>query len=367
MRITFSLLTFLFTVLYTVAQDNSYFLLKKDSSGFLLTEKGAAHLASLPLKCIGQEYPNKTNHLSISDSDHVLKPHQLHPSFYGCLDWHSSVHGHWMLVKLLKSFPQLSNAAQVRSTLAKSFSAERILQEVKYFELPLTASWERTYGWAWLLKLDEELMQWDDADAKKWHANLQPLTKKIVDLWTNFLPKQTYPNRTGVHPNTAFGLVFALDYAKAAKNTTFELNIIKSAITLFQKDKNVPASWEPNGSDFLSPSLEVADLMRRVLPKKEFPFWFNQYMTTSSLKHLFVLPVVSDRNDYQIVHLDGLCFSRSWCMNGIAKALPAGDARKKMLMRASINHLTAALPNIVNGGYGGEHWLASFAVYALFQ
>ncbi|MFY7841051.1 MAG: DUF2891 domain-containing protein [Lacibacter sp.] len=367
MRFIFSLPVFLFSFLFTNAQDNGFFSIKKDSSGFTLTEKGAAHLASLPLKCIEQEYPNKTNHLSNSDSDHVLTPHQLHPSFYGCLDWHSSVHGHWMLVKLLKSFPNLTNAAEIRSILAKSFAAENILKEVKYFELPLAASWERTYGWAWLLKLDEELLQWNDADAKKWHANLQPLTNMIVDLWTKFLPKQTYPNRTGVHPNTAFGLVFALDYARATKNATFELNITKAALTLFQKDKNVPASWEPNGSDFLSPSLEVADLMRRVLPKKEFPAWFNQYMSATSLKHLFVLPVVSDRNDYQIVHLDGLCFSRSWCMNGIAKALPAGDARKKLLMRAAINHLTAALPNIVNGGYGGEHWLASFAVYALFQ
>lgn len=366
---TFCLLTLLVFSFFTTvhAQQNSLYTIKKDSSGFILTEKGAAFLASLPLKCIEQEYPNKTNHLSNSDSDHVLKPHELHPSFYGCLDWHSSVHGHWMLVKLLKAFPNLSNAAEIRSLLSKSFAAANIQQEVKYFNLPLAASWERTYGWAWLLKLDEELMQWNDADAKKWHANLQPLTNKIVDLWTKFLPKQTYPNRTGVHPNTAFGLVFALDYARAAHNTAFELSIVQSALTIYKKDKNAPASWEPNGSDFLSPSLEVADLMRRVLPKKDFLPWFNQYISAASLKHLTVLPVVSDRTDFQIVHLDGLCFSRSWCMNGIAKALPAGDTRKKLLMRASINHLQAALPNVVSGGYGGEHWLASFAVYALFQ
>lgn len=367
MRLTLLFFIFLFSFAYLSAQESPLFFIKKDSSGFVLTEKGAAHLASLPLKCIEQEYPNKTNHLSNSDSDHVLKPHELHPSFYGCLDWHSSVHGHWMLVKLLKAFPNLQNAAEIRTLLNKNFSAANILKEVKYFDLPLASSWERTYGWAWLLKLDEELMQWDDADAKTWHANLQPLTIKIVELWTKFLPKQTYPNRTGVHPNTAFGLVFALDYARAARNTAFELSIVQSALTIYKKDKNAPASWEPNGSDFLSPSLEVADLMRRVLPKKDFVPWFNQYISAASLKHLGILPVVSDRNDYQIVHLDGLSFSRSWCMNGIAKALPAGDVRKKQLMRAAINHLTAALPNIVNGGYGGEHWLASFAVYALFQ
>lgn len=349
------------------AQVNELFIMKKDSSGLILTEKGASHLASLPLKCIQQEFPNKTNHTSVTDSDHVLKPHELHPSFYGCLDWHSCVHGHWMLIRLLKQFPNLPEAAQIRNIINQTITRQNILQEVKYFDIPLTAGWERTYGWAWLLKLDEELLNWNDADAQRWHASLQPLTNKVIDLWMKFLPKQTYPNRTGIHPNTAFGLVFALDYARAVKNTAFEKSIINASLMLFKKDKNVPASWEPNGSDFLSPSLEVADLMRRVLPKKEFLPWFNQYITLSSLKHLTILPVVSDRSDYQIVHLDGLSFSRSWCMKGIDNSLPANDARRKILLRSSVNHLATSLPNIVNGGYGGEHWLASFALYALFQ
>lgn len=347
------------------AQANELFIMKKDSSGLIITEKGASHLASLPLKCIQQEFPNKTNHTSVTDSDHVLKPHELHPSFYGCLDWHSCVHGHWMLIRLLKQFPNLPEAAQIRSIINQTITRQNILQEVKYFDIPLTAGWERTYGWAWLLKLDEELLSWNDADALRWHANLQPLTNKVVELWMKFLPKQTYPNRTGIHPNTAFGLVFALDYARAVKNTAFEKSIINASLMLFKKDKNVPASWEPNGSDFLSPSLEVADLMRRVLPKKEFLPWFNQYITLSSLKHLTILPVVSDRSDYQIVHLDGLSFSRSWCMKGIAGALPVNDVRRTLLLRSSVNHLATSLPNIVNGGYGGEHWLASFALYAL--
>jgi len=231
--------------------------------------------------------------------------------------------------------------------------------------MPLTGTWERTYGWAWLLKLDEELYTWNDPDGQRWHEALQPLTKKVISVWTSFLPKQTYPNRTGVHPNTAFGLVFALDYARTEKNTAFEMAIIASAKRIYGKDKNAPAVWEPDGSDFLSPSLEEADLMRRVLMPKEFLSWFNHFYTPGSLQHLTVLPVVSDRTDLQIVHLDGLSFSRSWCMKGIASVLPAGDARRKLLMRSSIKHLASALPNTVSGNYGGEHWLASFAVYAL--
>lgn len=354
-----------FAALQSKAQVNDFFVIKKDSSGFELTLKGALHLASLPLKCILQEFPNKTSHTSNTDSDHVLLPKQLHPSFYGCFDWHSSVHGHWMLIRLLKLFPNLPEATVIRTVLNKTITKENIINEVKYFDMPLTASWERTYGWAWILKLDEELSNWNDADAKKWQEAMQPLTQKIIELWIKFLPKQTYANRTGVHPNTAFGLVFALDYARAAKNTAFEKAIIESSKAIFLKDKNAPASWEPNGSDFLSPSLEEADLMRRVLSAKEFTNWFNHFFTTASLKHLTVLPVVSDRTDLQIVHLDGLCFSRSWCMKGLAAALPITDARRKLLLRSSVNHLAASLPNVVSGEYGGEHWLASFAVYAL--
>ena len=347
------------------AQVIDLFKIKKDSSGFELTMKGASHLASLPLKCIIQEFPNKTNHTSNTDSDHVLLPKQLHPTFYGCFDWHSSVHGHWMLIRLLKLFPNLPEAGAIRAALNKTITKENIINEVKYFDIPLTASWERTYGWAWILKFDEELYSWNDADAKRWQDAMQPLTKKIVELWTKFLPKQTYPNRTGVHPNTAFGLVFALDYARTEKNTSFEKAIIESAKTIFLKDRYAPAIWEPNGSDFLSPCLEEADLMRRVLPAKEFMIWFTQFLTLQSLKHLTVLPVVSDRTDLQIVHLDGLSFSRSWCMKGLAAALPETDARRKLLIKSSINHLSVALPHVVSGEYGGEHWLASFAVYAL--
>ncbi|MES1221125.1 MAG: DUF2891 domain-containing protein [Bacteroidota bacterium] len=365
MKTKYRFLLILFFTTQAKAQINDLFVIKKDSSGFVLTVKGASHLASLPLKCMAQEFPNKTNHTSNSDSHHVLLPRQLHPAFYGCFDWHSCVHGHWMLIRLLKLFPNMPEAAEIRNAINKTITKENILQEVKYFEMPLTGSWERTYGWAWLLKLDEELFTWNDEEGKRWHDYLQPLTQKILQVWTKFLPKQTYPNRTGVHPNTAFGLVFALDYARTEKNTAFENMIIESAKRIYAKDTNAPASWEPDGSDFLSPSLEEADLMRRVLSKNEFLSWFNKFFTAQSLKHLTILPVVSDRTDLQIVHLDGLSFSRSWCMKGISSLLPSTDIRKKMLLMSAKKHLETALPNIVSGNYGGEHWLASFAVYAL--
>ncbi|HUP13169.1 MAG TPA: DUF2891 domain-containing protein, partial [Niastella sp.] len=324
------------------AQTSQMFVIKRDSSGFELTLKGASHLASLPLKCIEQQFPNKTGHTSNSDSDHVLLPQQLHPAFYGCFDWHSCVHGHWMLVRLLKLFPGLPEAQAIRKTINKTITKENIEQEVRYFDMPLTASWERTYGWAWLLKLDEELLAWNDEDGKQWHEALQPLVKKVVEVWMKYLPKQTYPNRTGVHPNTAFGLVFALDHARAVNNTAFEKAIVASAKRIYGKDKNAPAIWEPDGSDFLSPSLEEADLLRRVLSPAEFIIWFNNFFSPQTLRHLTVLPVVSDRTDLQIVHLDGLSFSRSWCMKGLAATLPVKYSRRKLLQRYSIHHLATA-------------------------
>lgn len=360
-------LIFCIATLSASGQPKQFFTVSKDSTQFQLTNEGASHLASLPLKCLQQEYPNKTSHTSIAVTDHILTPQQQHPAFYGCFDWHSSVHGHWMLVKLLKDFPSLPEAQEVRTSISKNITPENIAQEIKYFEPALSKNFERTYGWAWLLKLQQELLSWNDSDAKKWSSAMQPFCDSVVVLWSKFLPKQTYPNRTGVHPNTAFGLVFALDYARATGNKIFEAAIVKSAKQLYLKDKNAPASWEPDGTDFLSPSLEEADLMRRVLPKQEFITWFNEYIPYQSLLHLTKLPVVSDRNDFQIVHLDGLCLSRSWCMKGIAALLPASDKRKQILVKSAIHHLNASLPNIASGNYGGEHWLASFAVYALMN
>ncbi|WP_420155480.1 DUF2891 domain-containing protein [Siphonobacter sp.] len=331
-----------------------------------LTEAQASHLASLPLHCITQVLPNKPNHTYEFESDLQLTPQQLHPSFYGCLDWHSSVHGHWMLVRLLKTFPTLPEQSAIRAVLDSSFQASRLQAEAAYFDTyKLAKGFERTYGWAWLLKLDEELQTWNDPQAKVWHQNLQPLTAKILTLWKNFLPKQTYPNRTGVHPNTAFGLVFALDYARTVKDTAFEKLIIQRSKDYYGGNTNAPGYQEPDGTDFLSPSLEVCDLMRRVLPAKDFIGWFDRYLSKESLNTVTKLPFVSDRTDYSIVHLDGLCLSRAWCMKGIASALPKQDKRRQLLLDSASEHLSKTLPHVAAGNYGGEHWLASFAVYAL--
>ena len=361
--LTFSLL---FCLSQTFAQSKPYFLVDKDSITLTLTIAGASHLASLPLKCIELEFPNKTNHTSTTAKDHILMPKQLHPAFYGCFDWHSTVHGHWMLVRLLKQFPNLPEAQQARAAISRNINPQNIAQELQYFEPTLNKSFERTYGWAWLLKLQQELLTFkNDADAKQWSAALQPLCDTVINIWMKYLPKQTYPNRTGVHPNTAFGLVFALDYARTVGNKAFEAAVISSAKRLYLKDKGAPSQWEPDGTDFLSPSLEETDLMRRVLPIAEFIAWFNEWIAPSALQHLTQLPFVSDRTDLQIVHLDGLCFSRSWCMKGIASVLPITDKRRQLLLKSSAQHLKASLPNIASGSYGGEHWLASFAVYAL--
>lgn len=331
-----------------------------------LTQSIATQLSRLPLHCIQVEFPNKTSHLSDGPTDARLLPHELHPVFYGCLDWHSSVHGHWMLIKLLKQFPNLPNRDSIIAVLNQSFQIDKMQKEAEYFgKYTASAIYERTYGWAWLLKLDEELLTWNDPLAETWLVAMQPLTQKIEALWKAFLPKQTYPNRSGMHGNTAFGLCFALDWARAKKDAAFEQLIIKRAKDFYFDNKNIPAHLEPDGADFFSPSLLAADLMQRILTEPEFLKWMNSYYTKEGIARLCKMPTVSDRSDYQIVHLDGLSFSRAWCMKGIARKLPANHPYKKSFTIAAHTFLNQTLPQIFNGGYGGEHWLASFAVYAL--
>jgi len=338
--------------------------------GFLfcqdLSEKQAVVLARLPLHCITTEYPNKTAHVINSAEEAVMTPEDLHPMFYGCLDWHSSVHGHWMLVKILKQFPEISLKDSIIQVLNNSFKDTKIKDEADYYtKFKNSNTYERTYGWAWLLKLDEELNTYNDPLAKEWHQTLQPLTQKIVELWKDYLKKQTYPNRTGVHPNTAFGLVFALDWARTVKDTAFESAIIVKAEEFYLNNVATPAYLEPDGTDFLSPSLEIADLMSRILDEKSFIKWFGRFYDKRSLDNIIKLPVVSDRSDMQIVHLDGLTLSRAWCMKGIAKVLPQNSKTRKLFENTAKLFLDQSLPNVTSGNYGGEHWLASFAIYAL--
>jgi len=331
-----------------------------------LTDAMAVQLAEKPLHCINREYPNKTAHIINNAGEATLSPKELHPSFYGCFDWHSSVHGHWMLVRLLKTRPHLAIAAEIEKLLQDSFSPGKLQTEADYFTIyPLTNTFERTYGWAWLLKLDQELMTWDDPRARQWHKNLNPLTDKILASWRTYLPKQTYPNRTGVHPNTAFAMVFALDWARAAGDKDFEKQLIDKAKYFYLENTKAPAYLEPDGSDFFSPSLEIADLMRRVLPQKEFVKWLDRFYDRHSLLNIRKIPVVSDLADFQTVHLVGLSFSRAWCMKGIARELPKSHPLKKDFNEAADAFLQNAFPLLFQGNYGGDHWLASFAVYAL--
>ncbi|TGD58476.1 DUF2891 domain-containing protein [Flavobacterium humi] len=333
-----------------------------------LTEETAIKLSRLALHCINTEFPNKTSHLSDSKTDATLLPSELHPAFYGCLDWHSSVHGHWMLVKLLKEFPNLKNKDSIITVLDHSFQKDKMEAEAAYFgKYTASETYERTYGWAWLLKLDQELYTWNTEQGRKWHTSLLPLTTKIVSLWKLYLTKQTYPNRTGVHPNTAFGLCFAYDWAKATNEMFMVQLIAQKARDFYYPNSAIPAYLEPDGTDFFSPSLQEADIMKRVLSKEEFLKWINPYFTEAGIKQICTLPVVSDRSDYQIVHLDGLSFSRAWNMKSIASALPKSHPLKLRFEKTANLFIEKSLPVIFESGYGGGHWLASFAIYALTE
>jgi hypothetical protein len=308
----------------------------------------ASHFAKLALRCARQEYPNKLDH-TMNGPDEVLEPRELHPAFYGCYDWHSTVHGHWMLARLLREFPQLPEAAEIHALFDEHFTEEAIEEEVAYFHQPNRKSFERTYGWAWLLKLSAELRAWNSPDARRWADLLQPLADTVAQAFLDFLPKQTYPIRTGVHPNTAFALSLVLDYPDEKLASLAR----ERARTYYLHDHAAPLSWEPGGEDFLSPLLEEAALMSRVLSPAEFHSWFKHFLPKVALSPA----VVTDRTDPKIVHLDGLNLSRARCLFTLSKALNRPD-----LARLAEEHAQASLPHIESGAYEGEHWLATFAV-----
>jgi hypothetical protein len=332
-----------------------------------MTQEQASVFARLALKGVQKPYPNKPADVLNSDKD-VKAPRELHPAFYGCYDWHSSVHGHWMLVRLLRLFPDLPETKQIRAALAENLTAKNLKAEADYFARPNAQSFERPYGWAWLLKLAAELHGWDDADGKEWSKNVTPLADALAARYVAYFPKQTYPVRTGVHPNTAFGLSFAHDYARAVGNKELRELVEERARAYFAKDADLPARWEPDGTDFFSPSLLEADLMRRVLPPDEFRAWLRRALPgleKGEPKNLLEPAKVTDRSDPQLVHLDGLNLSRAWCMRSVAAALPKDDPVRKVLAESAAKHGDAALRHVASGDYAGEHWLASFAVYLL--
>lgn len=342
-------------------KDNP-FLLKDQHDQMQLTQEGGSHFAKLALSCIQKEFPNKLGQV-LKDKNALKRPKDLHPTFYGCFDWHSSVHGHWMLVRLLKTFPDLPEAPMIRKMLGTNMSAENIQGEVAYLKTA-SKSWERMYGWSWLMKLSEELYDWKDTDGKKWKQNLQPLTDLIIERYLDFLPKQTYAVRTGVHPNTAFGLSFALDYAKKSNHKSLEKMIISRAKDYYLNDTDCPADWEPSGEDFLSACLEEAQLMSKVLPAKEFQNWFKKFLPKKKMKALTTPAEVSDRSDPKLVHLDGVNLSRAWCIYGLLSYVKK-KKNKKLLTKAAEKHLNVTVPYIASEYYEGTHWLASFAVFAL--
>lgn len=328
---------------------------------FQLSPEQANKLAALPLACMQTEYPNKLGQTLGSKAD-LGEPQLLHPAFYGCFDWHSAVHGHWSLIRLLKSFPDMEKELMIREKLQENLSAPNILVEVDYFKAEYSSTYERTYGWGWLLKLAEELHAWDDPLARELEHNLQPLTTLIVERYLEFLPKLHYPIRVGEHTNTAFGLCFAWDYANTIQDKDLKMAIKSRSRAFYLNDHNCPLAWEPSGYDFLSPCLEEVDLMRRLLDKEEFMAWMEGFIPElKSLDFRLEPGVVSDRSDGKLVHLDGLNFSRAWVLYGLAEQYP----EYAHLVGIANDHMNYSLPNLVGDSYEGGHWLGSFAIYAL--
>ncbi len=328
-----------------------------------IDQKSAERLVALPLKCAQQEFPNKLGQVLNSATD-LTRPAELHPAFYGCFDWHSAVHGQWLMVRLLKTYPNLTQATKIRSILSTQLSEKNIQQEIAFFGIKNNESFERLYGWAWTLKLQQELDTWEDSLGQICAKNLRPLSALFCQKTSAFLPKLVYPIRTGEHTNTAFGLCFIYDYAQHSENHTLQMAIEKRAKEWYGNDTDYRLQFEPSGYDFLSPALEEVDLMRRVLQKDAFDVWLKKFLPAIYSKQFELLPgKVIDRTDGKLVHLDGLNFSRAWCLYALAKS----DKNLKHLQLVADKHIEASLPNIVDGDYMGEHWLASFALLSLMR
>lgn len=327
----------------------------------------AARLAALSLAGLDREYPNKPQDVLTGPAD-LKTPHQAHPAFYGHFDWHSSVHAHWMLVRLLRLHPELPEAVEIRARLAAHLTPANLQAEADYFGPRHNRSFERMYGWAWLLRLAQELRAVDDPQARGWAEAMRPLEAVIVAMTQEYLPKLSYPIRSGVHPDTAFALGMMIDYARATGDTGFEALLLQRAKDYYARDSDYPSAFEPSGQDFFSPGLNVADLMRRVLKPREFSRWLNRFapgLRRARLGGWAKPAVVSDLADPQIVHLVGLNLSRASAMRGVVSVLDPRDRRRQHLEAALQAHAAAGLAQVASGSYEGEHWLGSFAVFYL--
>jgi hypothetical protein len=318
----------------------------------------AARFARLALDCVHKEYPNKIAHSLNSDAD-VKPPRELTPAFYGCFDWHSSVHGHWLLVRLIRLFPQAPFAPEARQAVAQSITEAHIAQEVKYLNGEGRISFERPYGLAWLLQLAAELGESDDPEMRQWSATLRPLEQAAVARLSGWLPKLDHPIRVGEHNNTAFGLGLMLDYARGAGNAEFARLVESRVRDYYLKDTGCPLNYEPSGEDFLSPCLAEADVMRRILPPAEFARWFTAFLPRVDLEPTRVI----DFTDGKLYHLAGLNLSRAWMLEGIVSGLPADDAHRAPLTALAGRLRQAGLESIRGEHYEGGHWLGSFALY----
>lgn len=331
----------------------------------MLDVSDVERFAALALSCVHRDYPNKIAHVLQSDAD-ALPPSELTPIFYGCYDWHSAVHGHWLLVRLLRLYPDAPFAGAAREALETSFTAEAAEIEAAYMAGPGRASFERPYGLAWLLQLTAELRSFDDADAQRWAEILEPMEDVAVSRYLEWLPNLVYPVRSGTHNQTAFGFALALDWARLTGHGQLETLLTDRTLAFHRADVNCPLAYEPSGEDFLSPCLMEADLMRRVMTRPEFSDWLSAFMPQipEDGSADWIRPgVVLDPTDGKLVHLDGFNLSRAWNLEAIAARLPEGDARIASLMAAAAEHREAGIASVSEEHYEGSHWLASFATY----
>ncbi|MBM7116172.1 DUF2891 domain-containing protein [Archangium primigenium] len=335
--------------------------------------EAAERFARLALECVHREYPNKIAHVMAGDAD-ARPPRELTPAFYGCYDWHSSVHGHWLLARLARVYPEAPFAAQAREALARSLTPENIAAETRYLGAPGRVSFERPYGLAWLLQLAAELREWDDPQARGWVTTLAPLETLSAQRLREWLPKLSRPIRVGEHDQTAFAFGLVLDWARRAGDDGMRGLVETRARDFYEKDRRAPLAYEPSGHDFLSPCLAEADLMRRVLPPARFATWLKDFLPdlptqavgskSAPKADAWLEPaVVTDPGDPKLAHLDGLNLSRAWMLEGIASALPAQDKRRGTLEAAARRHREAGLRSVTGAHYEGGHWLGSFAVY----
>jgi len=334
-----------------------------------LDTNAVARFARLALDCVHREYPNKIAHVLNSDDD-VRPPRDLTPIFHGCFDWHSAVHGHWLLARLCRMYPDAPFAPEARAALAASFTPEKVVAELAYLRAPGRSTFERPYGLAWFLQLAAELHEWDDADARTWAQTLAPLEREAAERLKSWLPKLSHPVRTGEHSQTAFALGLVLDWARTTGDAEMAALVAERARQYYFWDRSANLAFEPDGQAFLSPILAEADLMRRILAPGEFAAWLSGFLPTltgGNQPDWLVPAVVTDRSDGHLVHLDGLNLSRAWMLEGLSAGLPPGDARLPVLRAAAQAHRAAGLAAIADQQYEGGHWLGSFAVYLVTQ